>query len=45
MGIIGIGVVSWIVFFLVFAVIRKDTPAIVVTAIIMLLLLGLVSSC
>lgn len=42
MGIIGIGVVSWIVFFIVFGIIRKETPAIVITAIIMLLLLGLI---
>jgi len=42
MGLIGIGVVSWIVFFIVFGIIRKETPAIVITAIIMLLLLGLI---
>lgn len=42
MGIIGIGIVSWIVFFIVFGIIRKETPAIVITAIIMLLLLGLI---
>lgn len=42
MGIIGIGVVSCVVFFIAVAIIKKETPAIVITVIIMLFLLGVI---